>query len=301
VEELFEVHEEIFRRCVLWGPERQELFTGTQFGEGPVYFADTDVFVWSDIPNNRLLRYVDGKVSVLRSPSNHTNGNTRDRQGRLLSCEHSGRRVSRTEQDGSITVIADSYQGRKLNSPNDIVVKSDNTIWFTDPSYGILNDWEGIKAPQEQSGCNVYRVDPASGSITVVADDCEMPNGLAFSPDEKILYVSDTGFTERPDGPHHIRAYDVVNGSKLSGSHIFAEINPGCSDGFRLDTEGFIWTSAGDGVHCLSPGGALLGRIRIPESITNLTFGGPRKNRLFMTGAKSLWAIYVNRQGCQTP
>jgi gluconolactonase len=301
MEELFEVHEEIFRRCVLWGPEREELFTGTQFGEGPVYFADIDVFVWSDIPNNRLLRYVDGKVSVLRSPSNHTNGNTRDRQGRLLSCEHSGRRVSRTEQDGSITVIADSYQGRKLNSPNDIVVKSDNSIWFSDPSYGILNDWEGIKAPQEQSGCHVYRVDPASGAIAMVADDCEMPNGLAFSPDEKILYVSDTGFTERPDGPHHIRAYDVVDGSKLSASRIFAEINPGCSDGFRLDTEGFIWTSAGDGVHCLSPGGALLGRIKIPETVTNLTFGGPRKNRLFMTGAKSLWAIYVNRQGCQTP
>jgi gluconolactonase len=301
VEELFEIHEEAFRHCVLWGPEREQLFTGTQFGEGPVYFADTDLFIWSDIPNNRLLRYADGRVSVFRSPSNHANGNTRDRQGRLLTCEHSGRRVTRTEPDGSITVIADSYQGRKLNSPNDIVVKSDGSIWFTDPTYGILNDWEGVKLPSEQSSCNVYRVDPASGAISMVADDCEMPNGLAFSPDEKILYVSDTGISERPDGAHHIRAYDVANGTSLTRSRVLAEINPGCSDGFRLDTEGFIWTSAGDGVHCLSPGGILLGRIKVPETVTNLTFGGPRKNRLFMTGPKSLWAIYVNRRGCQAP
>jgi gluconolactonase len=298
MEEMFEVHEEAFRRFVLWGPEREQLFTGTQFGEGPVYFGDTDVFIWSDIPGNRMLRYVDGRVSVFRSPSNHANGNTRDRQGRLLTCEHSGRRVTRTEHDGSITVIADTYQRRKLNSPNDIVVKSDGSIWFTDPPYGIMNDWEGIKAPQEQGSSNIYRVDPGTGEIAVVSDDCEIPNGLAFSPDEKILYVSDTGITEGPDGAHHIRAYDVVNEFSLKRSHVFAEVNPGCSDGFRVDTEGFVWTSAGDGVHCISPGGSLLGRIKIPEAVTNLTFGGPRKNRLFMTGAKSLWAIYVNRQGC---
>lgn len=301
VNELFEIHEGIFRNCVLFGPEREQLFTGTQFGEGPVYFADTGIFVWSDIPGNRLLRYVDGHVSVFRSPSNHANGNTRDRQGRLLTCEHSGRHVSRTEHDGTITVIADTYNGRKLNSPNDIVVKSDDSIWFTDPSYGILNDWEGIKAPQEQKTCNVFRVDAATREIALVADDCEMPNGLAFSPNERILYVSDTGFTERSDGPHHIRAYDVANGTRLTKSRVLAEINPGCSDGLRVDTEGFIWTSAGDGVHCLSPDGALLGRIKVPEAVTNLTFGGPRRNRLFMTGAKSLWTIYVNRQGCQTP
>jgi gluconolactonase len=300
MEELFEVHEEIFRRCVLFGPELERLFTGTQFGEGPVYFADTDIFIWSDIPNSRLLRYVDGHVSVYRSPSNHANGNTRDRQGRLLTCEHSGRRVTRTEHDGTITVLADSYQGRRLNSPNDVIVKSDGSIWFTDPTYGIQNDWEGIKHEREQSACNVFRIDPASGRIEAMADDCEMPNGLAFSPDERLLYVSDTGFTERPDGPHHIRVYDVADG-RLRNSRVLAVINPGCSDGFRIDTEGFIWTSAGDGVHCLSPGGALLGRIKVSEGTTNLTFGGPRRNRLFMTGPKSLWAIYVNRQGCQTP
>lgn len=298
MDELFEIHEDSFRRCVLFGPERELLFTGTEFGEGPVYFADTGVFIWSDIPGNRLLRYSGGHVSVFRNPSNHANGNTRDRQGRLLTCEHSGRRVTRTELDGAITVIADAYQGHKLNSPNDIVVKSDNSIWFTDPDYGIQNDWEGIIAPREQATCNVYRVDAGTGAITLVADDCEMPNGLAFSPDESILYVSDTGFTERTDGPHHIRAYDVVDGTRLTGSRVLAEINPGCSDGFRIDTEGFIWTSAGDGVHVLSPGGTLLGRIKVPEYITNVAFGGPRRNRLFMTGPKSLWAITVNRQGC---
>jgi gluconolactonase len=299
MEAQFEIHEEIFRRCVLFGPELEQLFTGTQFGEGPVYFADTATFIWSDIPGNRLLRWADGQVSTFRSPSGHTNGNTRDRQGRLLSCEHSGRRVTRTELDGSITVIADAFEGRRLNSPNDIVVKSDNSIWFTDPSYGISNDWEGIKAPQEQKTCNVYRVDAGTGEITLVADDCEMPNGLAFSPDERILYVSDTGFTERPDGPHGIRAYDVVDDRRVRNGRDFATIDPGCSDGFRIDTEGFIWTSAGDGVQLLSPAGALLGRIKVPEYITNLTFGGPRRSRLFMTGPKSLWSIYVNRQGCQ--
>ncbi|HVT54411.1 MAG TPA: SMP-30/gluconolactonase/LRE family protein [Dongiaceae bacterium] len=301
MEAQFEIYEDIFRRCVMvGGPTLDQLFTGTQFGEGPVYFADTGTFIWSDIPGNRLLRWVEGApVSVFRSPSNNTNGNTRDRQGRLLSCEHSGRRVSRTELDGSITVIADSYQGRKLNSPNDVVVKSDNSIWFTDPNYGISNDWEGTKAPQEQKGCYVYRVDGGTGEITLVVDDCEMPNGLAFSPDEKILYVSDTGFTERADGPHGIRAYDVVDGRKVRGGRDLATIDPGCSDGFRIDTEGFIWTSAGDGVHVLSPAGALLGRIKVPEYTTNLTFGGLRRNRLFMTGPTSLWSIVVNRQGCQ--
>ena len=301
MEAQFEVHEEIFRRFVMaGGPELEQLYKGTQFGEGPVWFGDTGTFMWSDIPGNRLLRWVEGApVSVFRSPTGNTNGNTRDRQGRLLSCEHSGRRVTRTELDGSITVIADSYQGRKFNSPNDVVVKSDNSIWFTDPYYGISNDWEGIIAPQEQKGCYVYRVDGASGEVTLVVDDCEMPNGLAFSPDEKILYVSDTGFTERKDGPHGIRAYDVVGDRTVKGGRDFATINPGCSDGFRLDTEGFIWTSAGDGVHVLSPGGALLGRIKVPEYTTNLTFGGLRRNRLFMTGPTSLWSIVVNRRGHQ--
>jgi gluconolactonase len=296
-DDLFEFCDETFRKFVLMGPELERLYTGLQFGEGPVYFADTDVFIWSDIPNNRLMRYVAGQVSVLRNPSNHANGNTRDREGRLLTCEHSGRRVTRTEYDGSITTIAEAYRGKKLNSPNDIVVKSDGSIWFTDPHYGILNDWEGVTAPREQAACNVFRVDGRNGSIESVADDCEMPNGLAFSLDEQKLYVSDTGISESPDGAHHIRVYDVVEGKRLTHSRVLAEVNPGCSDGFRLDSEGFIWPSAGDGVHCLSPDGALLGRIKVPEVVTNLTFGGPLRNRLFMTSPKSLWALYINRRG----
>jgi gluconolactonase len=296
-DDLFEICDEAFRKFVVFGAELECLYTGLQFGEGPVYFADTDVLIWSDIPGNRLMRYVAGQVSVFRSPSNHANGNTRDREGRLLTCEHSGRRVTRTEYDGSITVIADAYRGKKLNSPNDIVVKTDGSIWFTDPYYGILNDQEGVKAPSEQPACNVFRVDPRDGSIESVADDCEMPNGLAFSLDEQKLYVSDTGFTESPDGARHIRVYDVLEGERLTGSRVFAEVNPGCSDGFRLDSEGFIWTSAGDGVQCLSPDGALLGRIKVPAGVTNLTFGGPLRNRLFMTGPTSLWALYTNRRG----
>lgn len=297
---LYEFCDERFRRFVIdGGPELERLHTGLQFGEGPVYSGDMDVLIWSDIPNNRMLRYVAGHVSVFRSPSNHANGNTRDLEGRLLTCEQGGRRVTRTERDGSITVIADAFQGRKLNAPNDIIVKSDGTIWFSDPTYGISNDWEGVKAPREQDRCNVFRVDPRDGSITSVADDCEMPNGLAFSLDEKKLYVSDTGISESPAGAHHIRVYDVVDGKRLTHSRVLAEIIPGCADGFRLDDEGYIWTSAGDGVHCFSPQGELLGRIKIPETVTNLTFGGPRRNRLFMTGPRSLWSLYVNRRGAQ--
>jgi gluconolactonase len=300
MDSLYEFSDDRFHGCVLdGGPPLECLYSVMQFGEGPVYFGDLDELIWSDIPNSRMLRLAGGQVSVFRHPTNNANGNTRDREGRLLTCEQGSRRVTRTERDGTITVIADSYRGRKLNSPNDIVVKSDGSIWFSDPTYGISNDWEGIKAPREQEGNNVFRVEPRDGSITVVADDCEMPNGLAFSLDEKKLYVSDTGISESPTGAHHIRVYDVVDGRQLANPRVFAEISPGCPDGFRLDTEGCLWTSAGDGVHCISPEGELLGRIKTPEPITNLTFGGPRRNRLFMTGPRSLWSIYVNRRGAQ--
>lgn len=293
---VYEFLDDRFRSCVIAVAPLEQLHAGLQFGEGPVYFGDLDVLLFSDIPNNTILRYAGGAVSVFRSPSQNANGNTRDREGRLLTCEQGSRRVTRTERDGSITVIADAYQGRKLNSPNDIVVKSDGTIWFSDPSYGISNDWEGNLAPREQQGCFVFRFDPASGRLAVVADDCEMPNGLAFSPDEKRLYVTDSAITESPTGASHIRAYDVVN-ANLTHSRILAQVSPGCPDGLRVDTDGNIWCSAGDGVQCFTPQGELLGRIRTPELISNLTFGGPRRNRLFMTGPRSLWSVYVNKRG----
>lgn len=280
----------------------EKLYTGCRWAEGPVWFADGGYLIWSDIPANRLLRWTpELGVDVYRQDSNYNNGNTRDRQGRLVSCQHGGRRVIRTEPDGSITVIADAYNGKPLNSPNDVVVKSDGTIWFTDPDYGILSNYEGYKADRQQTGCFVYRVSADLSEITVVADDFVKPNGLAFSPGEQILYIADSGVSHDPDGPHHIRAFDVGGDGQLSNSRVFAEISPGLPDGFRLDTEGNIWTSAADGVHCLAPDGTMLGKIKIPEVVANLTFGGPRRNRLFITATTSLYSVYVAATGVQSP
>jgi len=280
----------------------ERLHDGCRWAEGPVWFNDGGYLVWSDIPNRRMLSWVsDLGVSVFRADSNYANGNTRDREGRLVTCEHGGRRVTRTEPDGTITVIADSYQGKKLNSPNDVVVKSDGTIWFTDPPYGIMSDYEGFKAEQEQDGCYVFRVDPKSGEIAVVADDFVKPNGLAFSPDETILYIADSAVSHDPQGPHHIRAFDVGEDNGLRNSRVFAEINPGLPDGFRPDVSGNIWTSAGDGIHCYSPAGERLGKILIPELTANLTFGGSRRNRLFITSSSSLYSIFVGTNGVQWP
>jgi gluconolactonase len=249
-----------------------------------------------------ILQWAEGLgVRVYRHPSNNSNGHTRDRQGRLVSCEHGARRVTRTEHDGSITVLADRYKGKRLNSPNDVVVKSDGSVWFTDPPYGIMSDYEGHKAKSEIGACNVYRIDPKSGDLAVVADDFNKPNGIAFSPDEQILYIADTGGSHDPDGEHHIRAFDVVGGKKLRNGWVFAEISPGMADGFRIDTDGNIWTSAGDGVHCFSPKGELLGKIRVPEAVSNVCFGGPKRNRLFITATTSLYAVYVGQVGAQRP
>ncbi len=278
------------------------LFDQGRWTEGPVWFADAGFVAWSDIPNNRMLRWTpDQGVGVFRADANFSNGNTRDREGRLVTCEHGGRRVTRTEPDGSLTVIADSHRGGRLNSPNDVVVKSDGTIWFTDPTYGILSDYEGHKAEPEQPGCFVYRVDPATAEIAVMADDFVKPNGLAFSPDESLLYVSDTGISHDPDGPHHIRRFRVGADNGLSGGEVFAEISPGVPDGFRADTDGNIWTSAQDGVHCYDPSGALLGRIRLPQMVSNLTFGGPKRNRLFITSTHTLCSVFVAATGAQRP
>jgi gluconolactonase len=209
--------------------------------------------------------------------------------------------VTRTEPSGEITVIADRYQGKRLNSPNDVVVKSDGSIWFTDPTYGISAEYEGCKVESEIGSCNVYRDDPGDGAVTLVADDFSRPNGLAFSPDESILYIADSGFWPDPNGPHHIRAFKVADDGRLASSSIFADVSPGIPDGFRIDTDGNVWTSAGDGVHCLAPNGTLLGKIRVPESVANLCFGGPARNRLFICGHSSLYCVYVNARGVQLP
>jgi gluconolactonase len=241
-----------------------------------------------------------GAVGVFRQPAGYSNGNTVDRQGRLVSCEHGNRRVSRTEHDGSITVIASHYQGKRLNSPNDVVVRSDGSIWFTDPSYGIDTDYEGARSDREQNGCHVYRVDAATGEVSRVADDFERPNGLAFSIDEKKLYIADSGRTHGEDLPHHIRVFDVVEGKTLKGGEVFAVCEPGFFDGFRLDEQGNIWTSAGDGVQCFAPDGTLIGKIKLPEGCANVCFGMLRNDRLFMTATTSVYAIYLLVRGHRT-
>ncbi len=269
--------------------------------EGPVWFGDAGCLLFSDIPNNRIHRWSEGTgISTFRFPSNFANGHTRDRQGRLVSCEHGTRRVTRTEYDGSITVIADNFQGRRFNSPNDVIVKSDDSIWFTDPHYGIVSDYEGHKSEQELP-CNVYRVDPATGEIGIVAGELACPNGLAFSPDETRLYVSDTARAYDPDGDPHIRMFDLDGDDRLVDRGVFHRIDTGKSDGFRLDTDGNLWSSAGDGVHCISPEGELLGKVLVPEKVSNLCFGGRGRHVMFMTGFTSLYSIALNRRGIQSP
>lgn len=277
----------------------ERLWTGARWSEGPVWFAAGRYLVWSDIPNNRMMRWdeTDGSVSEFRSPSNNSNGNTVDRQGRLITCEHLTRRVTRTEHDGSVTILADRFRGQRLNSPNDVVVNSDGSVWFTDPTYGILTDYEGDRAEPELSGCYVYRIDPNDGSITQKTTDMIKPNGLAFSPDETRLFVSDTGATHLEDGPAHIRCFDVGSDHSLTGGHVISVCTQGIFDGFRLDCDGRIWSSAFDGVHCLTPDGTLIGKIKIPEIVGNLTFGGAKRNRLFICGTTSLYAVYVFTNG----
>lgn len=297
---IYEIHDPRFRHLVVGSAALDELYSGCRWAEGPVWFADLNCLIWSDIPNERMLRYSqDGDVSVFRARSDFTNGNTRDNQGRLISCQHGARRVVRTEIDGRITVLADSYQGKRLNSPNDVVVKSDDTIWFTDPSYGIMSNYEGFKAEPEQATRNVYRLDPVSGKLSVVCSDFGQPNGLAFSPDEKKLYIADSGSSHDPHWPAHIRSFDVGADGTLSGGGELCVTDKGLPDGFRVDMSGNIWTSAADGVHCFSPDGKLLGKILVPQTVSNVTFGGPRRNRLFITATKTLYAVYTATVGAR--
>ena len=294
----FEALDPSFNDCLIGHARIERLWTGARWSEGPAWFAAGRYLLWSDIPNNRMLRFdeCDGTVSVFRNPSNNSNGNTVDRQGRLVTCEHLTRRVTRTEHDGRVTVIADQFDGKRLNSPNDLVVKSDGSIWFTDPSYGILMDYEGDRAESEIGACHVYRVDP-DGQISIVADDYVKPNGLAFSPDESLLYIADTGITHDPQGPAHIRRHSVNADGSLSGGEVIATCQSGLFDGFRLDTNGRIWSSAADGVHCLSPDGSLIGKIHIPELVGNVCFGGAKLNRLFICGTTSLYSVFLNVNG----
>ena len=277
----------------------ERLATGSRWAEGPVWFGDARCLLWSDIPNNRIRRWDEetGAVTDYRRPSNYANGNTRDRQGRLVTCEH-GRRVTRTEYDGAITTLMDRWEGKRLNSPNDVVVKSDGSIWFTDPPFGILGHYEGDRAEQEINA-NVYRIDGQTGRATIVADDVLGPNGLAFSPDESRLYVVES----RGAPTRKIRTFNVVDDTKLTHSRVLIDAGPGTPDGFRCDTDGNLWCGWGmgapdlDGVMVFNPEGDPIGRIALPERCANLCFGGPKRNRLFMAASHSLYSLYVNTQG----
>jgi gluconolactonase len=300
--ETFQILDERFERLFSPTAHLHRLYTGCHWAEGPAYFPAGRYLVWSDIPNNRMLRYdeCNNEVSVFRQPSRHSNGNTVDRQGRLVSCEHSGRQVSRTEHDGRITSIADRDQGKRLNSPNDVVVKSDGSIWFTDPTYGIDSDYEGDRAESEIGASYVYRVDAQSGEIRVMADDFHKPNGLAFSPDEKKLYIADTGRSHGKDLPAHIRVFDVRDDGTLSGGKVFADCTAGLFDGFRIDTAGRLWSSTAEGVHCFDPDGTLIGKLLVPEVVSNVCFGGPKRNRLFICGTTSLYSMHLHVNGVKT-
>jgi len=276
----------------------EHLFTGCRWAEGPAWFPAHRSLVWSDIPNDRILRWDEttGTVGVFRHPAGYTNGHTVDRQGRLVSCEHGNRRVTRTEHDGTITVIADRFEGKRFNSPNDVVVRSDGSIWFTDPPYGIESDYEGHKSDPEIGGNYVYRADPSTGAVTKVADDFDRPNGLAFSPDETRLYVTDTG----PNVPRTMRVFDVSEDGTLANGRVFAEATNGGFDGFRFDDLGHIWTSAADGIHCIHPDGTLLGKVLVPEGVANCVFGGAKRNRLFIAATTSLYSIMLAVNGATT-
>ncbi len=279
----------------------ERLATGCRWNEGPVWMGDARCLLWNDIPNNRIMRWdeITETVSVYREPSNFANGQTRDRSGRLITCEHGGRRVTRTEYDGTVTVLIDNYGNKRLSSPNDVIVKSDNSIWFSDPPFGIMGNYEGYKSEPEL-GQNVYRLNPDTNEITIVADDIAGPNGLAFSPDEKLLYIVES----RGTPSRKILAYDVDDdGLTISNKRILIDAGPGTPDGFRVDVDGNLWCGWGmgsealDGVMIFAPDGTAIGRIKLPERCANVCFGGRANSRLFMASSQSIYALYVNVAG----
>lgn len=291
--ELYEILDERFRRCTNGDSRLEKLYGDCRWAEGPLYLPAWRQVIWSDIPNDRLLRWDEatGTVGVFRSPAGHPNGNTLDREGRLISCEQGDRRVTRTEHDGRITVLADRYRGKRLNSPNDAVVRSDGAIWFSDPDFGITSDYEGHRAESEIGARDVYRIDPHSGEVRLAADGFDGPNGLVLSPDERQLYVNDSR-------AGHIRVFDIREDGTLTGDRIFVK-GVGCRfDNIRFDRDGRLWAAAfDDGVHCYAPDATLLGRIRVPEPVSNLTFGGPKRNRLFITATTSLYSLVTSMTG----
>ncbi|MGH7385960.1 MAG: SMP-30/gluconolactonase/LRE family protein [Candidatus Rokuibacteriota bacterium] len=294
-----QILDDSFAKFRIFNAAVERLATGFRWAEGPVWFGDGRYLLWSDIPNDRIMRWDEetGVVGVFRKPSHHSNGNTRDRQGRLVTCEHDSRRVTRTEYDGTITVLMDRYEDKRLNSPNDVVVKSDDSVWFTDPPFGVLGNYEGHTAPLELP-TNVYRLDVRTGQVTVVAGDIPRPNGLCFSPDESRLYVVVSGVT-----PREIRVFDVgPGGAALANGRVFVSAGAGSPDGLRCDTDGNLWCGWGggeglDGVAVYNPDGRLIGRILLPERCANLCFGGAKRNRLFLASSQSIYSIYVNTQG----
>jgi gluconolactonase len=297
----FEIRDPKFARYLLGNAPLETLASGFRWIEGLVWMGDAQCLLFQDLPRDRTMRWIEGSgISVYRSPSGYGNGQTRDRQGRLISCSHRERCLFRTELDGSVTRLVARHDGRRLNSPNDVTVKSDGSIWFTDPLYGIQSDYEGGRQFSEQPPA-LYRFEPDSGRITVAAGDFDGPNGLAFSPDERRLYVAETGDQTTDNPKQYIRAFDVDAQGQLSGGEIFHKIEPGYADGLCVDEDGNLWSSAGDGVHCIDPSGRLLGKVLVPYRVSNLTFGGLLKNRLFIGGSHTLYAIFLNRRGLRCP
>jgi len=288
-----------FIRLVHPMSQLEQLTTGFTWTEGPVWFGDHQCLLFSDIPSQRVMRWSDTQgLSVYRNASGFNNGNTRDHQGRLVGCRHGARDVVRTEPDGSLTVLASVYNGKRLNSPNDVVVSSDGAIWFSDPTYGILSNFEGYRANQEQPACHVFRIDPITGELAAVIADFVQPNGLCFATDERRLYVAESGASHDDSVPSVIRQFDV-QGAALKDAGVFATIDNGFPDGIRTDSEGNVWSSAADGVHCFDAQGTLLGKIHVPETVSNLCFGGHDGHRLFITGTTSLYRIFVDVQGAE--
>ena len=297
-----ESHDPRFEPLVLFNAELELLAEGFRWLEGPVWFGDQRCLLFNDIPSNRTLRWSEEHgVSSFAAPSDFANGQTRDRAGRLIQCHHRSRCLTRLEHDGSTTTLVREANGRRLNTPNDVVVKSDGSIWFSDPLYGLINDYEGGRQPSEQPPA-LYRLDPGSGEIRALATDFDGPNGLAFSPDEQLLYVAESGAPGAAEPRQYIRRFQVSSdGSSLSGGEIFHKISPGWADGFRVDEHGNLWCGAADGVHVIAPDGVLIGKVLVPHRVSNLCFGDRYGSRLFLCASTALYSLFTGTRGATWP